>query len=222
MNNNTQKICKELLLSFPEREQKFFLQLTTPAKVQDYLNTIPQNFEYKGETCHSPLSVVKYKTAHCMEGALLSTYILALHGIDSKLVHLQATRPDDDHVITIFKQGKYLGALSKTNHGVLRYREPIYRSLRELIMSYFHEYFLPNGQKTLYAYSVGMSPFIKGYSWITSINDLWVLDHALDTVRHINVINKNELKQCRKADTLEIQMGTLTQWKKKNNTHRIQ
>lgn len=194
------------------------MKLYTPARVQDYINSIPQNFEKNGETCCSPLSVVSNNTAHCIEGALLATYILGLHGIECTLVHLQAIRPDNDHVIAVYKKGIYFGALSKTNHGVLRYREPIYLSLRELVVSYFHEYFLPTGQKTLYAYSESMSPFSHGYSWITNVTDIWELDQALDAVKHYNILDKKMLRGCRKADVLEIEMGKLVQWKKPNHT----
>ena len=98
--------------------------------------------------------VLRAGKAHCMEGALLAAAILEFHGHKPLLLDLRSTSEDLDHVVALFKQNGYWGAISKTNHVVLRYREPIYGSVRELAMSYFHEYFLDNGKKTLREYSV--------------------------------------------------------------------
>jgi hypothetical protein len=89
-----------------------------------------------------------------MEGALLAAAILEFHGHKPLLLDLRSTNDDLDHVVALFKQFGCWGAISKTNHVVLRYREPVYKTLRELAMSYFHEYFLDNGKKTLREYSV--------------------------------------------------------------------
>src|SRR3989344_2236389 len=130
---------------FTKKEEALLQKLNTPAKVQDFLNSLPFNFERRGETLSSPLFTLRRGTAHCFEGALLGAYILSLHGFRPALVHLEATNDDYDHVVTLFKVRGLWGALSKTTHAVLRYREPIYKNVRELVMSYFHEYFLDDG-----------------------------------------------------------------------------
>ena len=101
----------------------------------------------------SPRFVIKNKTAHCMEGALLAAAVLEFHGAKPLVMDLRSEDHDFDHVVAVFKQFGHWGTVSKTNHAVLRYREPIYQSIRELAMSYFHEYFDGKGRKTLREYS---------------------------------------------------------------------
>ncbi len=141
------------MVSFTEKEKSLLKKLNTPAKVQSFLNSLPFNFEKNGETLKSPLFTLRARRAHCFEGALLGAYILSLHGFKPYLIHLKASYHDYDHMLVSFKQHGFWGALSKTNHNVLRYREPVYKNTRELALSYFHEYFLDNGSKTLRQYS---------------------------------------------------------------------
>lgn len=188
-----------------------FKKLNTPAKIQDYLNTLKFNFEKNGETCYSPRFVIKNKTAHCMEGAMLAAAILEFHGAKPLVMDLRSIKPqDDDHVVAIFKQFRCFGAISKTNHGVLRYREPIYKSVRELALTYFHEYFLNNGQKTLREYS---EPFNLNYfnklNWRTSEKDLFVIPQTLDKIKHYKILNSTQIKNLRKADPIEIRAGKI-------------
>ena len=138
---------------YNETEIKLFKKLNSPQKIQDYLNSLKFNFERRGETCFSPRFVIKNKTAHCMEGAMLAAAVLEFYGEPPLVLDLRSIKGDFDHVITVFKKYGCFGAISKTNHGILRYREPIYKTIRELALSYFHEYFLKNGKKTLREYS---------------------------------------------------------------------
>ena len=143
------------MLAFTKKEKALMQKLDTPVKVQSFLNSLKFNFEKDGrQTLKSPVLVLRSKNAHCIEGAILGAYILSLHGFAPQILHLKTTKGDYDHVIALFKIKGLWGALSKTNHAVLRYREPIYKNIRELVMSYFHEYFLNNnGKKTLRQYS---------------------------------------------------------------------
>lgn len=141
------------MFSFTKKEIALMKSLNTPAKVQDFLNGLKFNFEEKGETLKSPIQTLRVGKAHCFEGALLGAYLLSLKGQKPLILHLKTTKDDFDHVIALFQQNGLWGALSKTNHAVLRYREPIYKNIHELVMSYFHEYFLDNGKKTLRQYS---------------------------------------------------------------------
>src|SRR5476649_1676152 len=117
------------MFSFTKKEKEMLQKLNTPAKVQDFLNSLKFNFEETGETLKSPLFALRGKNAHCFEGALLGAYILSLHGFTPYLIHLKTTKEDYDHVVAPFKVGGLWGALSKTNHAVLRYREPIYKNI---------------------------------------------------------------------------------------------
>ncbi|MCX6753295.1 MAG: hypothetical protein NTW62_03075 [Candidatus Nomurabacteria bacterium] len=204
-------------MSFTKKEISLLKKLNTPAKVQDFLNSIPFNFEKnKIDTIKSPIRTLRENNAHCFEGALLGAYILSLHSYEPLLLYLQSTKNkkdyDSDHVIAPFKENGYWGALSKTNHGVLRYREPIYRDIRELVMSYFHEYFLNNGTKTLRKYSEILNLNKIKTDWINYEKDLWMIDRELNKSKHFNIL-PNKIKNLRKADKIEIEMGKITEYK---------
>lgn len=200
--------------SFSKKEKLLLKKLNTPAKVQDFLNSLRFNFEKNGETLKSPLRVLRTGSAHCFEGAMLGAYILSLHGHSPLILHLGTSKHDIDHVITPFKAHGLWGALSKTNHAVLRYREPVYKSIRELVMSYFHEYFLDNGMKTLRHYSetLNLNTFEKG--WEALEEDLWGIDEELDKIKHFSVLKKTAIKNLRKVDKIEIKAGQVSEWKK--------
>lgn len=204
-----------MMQDLTKQERKTLKALNTPKKIQDFLNTIPQNFEPEGDTCLSPRRVLRENRAHCIEGAMLAALALRLQGQPPLIMDLQSSMKDFDHVVTPFQVKGCWGAISKTNHGVLRYREPVYKSLRELAMSYFHEYFLDNGTKTLRTYSLPMnlSKFDKDH-WMTSEESVWIIPNALNDVRHIELLNRSQIAGLRKADAIERTMGKLTEWTK--------
>ena len=197
-------------------EQALFRSLDSPSKVQDFLNSLKFNFEKKGETCYSPRQVMKYKTAHCMEGALFATAALEFHGQRPLVVDLRSVKPgDDDHVVAVFKRFGCYGAISKTNHSVLRYREPVYKTLRELVMSYFHEYFLNTGQKTLREYSeIFDLNFFNNLNWRTSTEQLFIIPQKLDKIKHYKILNNQQIKNLRPAERIEIQAGKIIEYKR--------
>ena len=199
---------------FNKKEKHLIRKLNTPAKVQDFLNSLPFNFEKSGATLRSPLYAMRAKRAHCMEGALLGAYVLSRHGFRPYIMLLKANKSDFDHVIVPFKIGVFWGALSKTNHAALRYREPIYKNIRELAMSYFHEYFLDNGVKTLRQYStlLSLNEFEKG--WEVMEGDLWGIDEELDKIKHYDILPKKYIKKLRLADKVEIAAGKIVEYKK--------
>ena len=114
-------------------------RLDSPERIQAFLYGLKQNFEPGGDTCNSVRVVLRTKRAHCIEGAMLAACALWVHGEPPLLLDLQAVH-DFDHVVALFRRRGRWGAISKTNGVGLRWRDPIYRSLRELAMSYFHEY----------------------------------------------------------------------------------
>ena len=135
------------------REFAVLQRLSTPEKIQKYLNAVPINHELDGETIHSVRSVMRHRRAHCIEGAMLAACAFWVHGEPPLVMHLDCAWSDYPHVVALFRRGNCWGAISKTNGAVLRYRDPIYRSLRELALSYFHEYSDRRGDKTLRSYS---------------------------------------------------------------------
>jgi len=209
-----EEITEIEMFRFTKKEESLVKKLNTPAKVQDFLNVLKFNFEKEGETLKSPLATLRAKNAHCLEGALLGAYILSLHGFTPYVVHLKASREDYDHVIAPFKVGGFWGALSKTNHAVLRYREPIYKNLHELVMSYFHEYFLDNGVKTLRKYSglLNLNTFEQG--WEREDGNLWGIDEELDKIKHYDILPRGTLGKLRKADKVEIRAGKIVEFKR--------
>jgi hypothetical protein len=196
------------------KEKKILQRLNTPAKIQSFLDRLPMNFSDQ-DPCFSPRQVLQFKKAHCMEGALLAAAALWFHGHKPLLLDLTATKADQDHVVALFKVGGFWGAISKTNHAVLRYREPIYASVRELVMSYFHEYFLNSGQKTLRTYS---RPFdLARYAhlnWLTSQIGILELIEAMTDSPHYPILNSRQISALRKAGAIEIEAGKLTEWRR--------
>lgn len=196
-------------------ERRFFAKLGSPRKIQNYLDTLPINFEQTGETYMSPRRVLATKTAHCFEGALLAAAALAYQGQKPLLLDLRTVSYDEDHVVTLFKENSRWGAISKTNHAVLRYRDAIYKDVRELAMSYFHEYILPNGKKTLRTYSApfDLSKFAPE-RWVTAQEDLYWLVEKLDTSKHFSIATHKQLRTLRNATPFEVKTTAVVEWKK--------
>jgi len=186
--------------------------LDRPRKVQDFVNRIPVNKERGRETCTSPLLTLRRNKAHCMEGALLAALALWMHGHRPLILDLKTTTADVDHLVALFRVDGYWGGITKTNHAVLRYREPIYRNVRELAVSYFHEYFMNNGAKTLRQYSEPFDLRKWNGDWLTAGDDLWDLERAIDRSPHHELISRKQIAGLRKADKIEIRAGKLTEW----------
>lgn len=200
------------------RERAVFKKLSTPVRIQNYLEALPQNFSKKsGETCRSPRRILRDKRAYCLEGAIFAAAALAYHGRQPLLMDLQTIETDEDHVVALFKEGDLWGAISKTNNPVLRWRDPVYKSVRELAMSYFHEYFLyKDGRKTLRAYS---RPFnLSRYTpkhWVVAEESLDWLAEEMDASPHLPVVPKKMIPKLRRATTLERKILDLEDWKKR-------
>lgn len=188
------------------KERELLKALSTPEKIQDFVLTMAVN---KKDTVQSVRRTIKNKKGHCFEGALLAAAALWYHGHPPLLLDLKTSAKDKDHVVTIFKRNGYYGAISTTSHSVLRYRDPIYKTLRELALSYFHEYFLNNGQKTLIGYS--SKPFILSTSdteWLTGEDELYDLGAALDDAPHTRTVPPKT--KLRYADKIERRAANTT------------
>ncbi len=217
---------QHLLPLLSPTEVKLLSKLSSPHKIQDYLDHFPENFAPIGEAIQSPSKVIANKRAHCIEGAILAASALACHGSPALLLDLQASDADEDHVLALYKVNGLWGAISKTNHPVLRWRDPVYKDVRELAMSYFNEYFLFDashfgkkvaasklGTKTLRAYS---KPFdLMQYNpadWWAA-GDLDWLAEKLDSSRHFPILPNSAIKNLRKASAIEIKAAALEEWK---------
>lgn len=203
------------MFGLSKEEYEVFKELTTPHKIQDFLDTIPANLSKRGDTCFSPRMVLQKGRAHCIEGALIAATALWMHGERPLLLDLKALETDYDHVVCLYKKNGYWGAISKTNHPVLRFRDPVYRSPRELALSYFHEYtILKTGEKTLRSYSRPFSLKKFGTDWITSEKHLWDIALALDEIQHFPIIPKGNEKHIRPWSPIEIKAGLLSEWER--------
>ena len=196
-------------------ERKIFARLDSPSKIQDFLDLMPVNFTPNGDTYMSPRRTLRANVCHCAEGALLAAAALAYHGEKPLLMDLKAVKPDVDHVVALFRRNGIWGAISKTNYPVVRYRDPIYPDVRSLALSYFHEYFLDSGKKTLREYS---APFdLSKYApekWVTADAELQELMDGLDNSRHFSIVPKKNAREIRRASKFEITMTAAREWRR--------
>jgi hypothetical protein len=170
-------------------ERAVYRRLNTPEKVQRFLDAeLVYNKEPDGPTCRSPRRVLRDRTAHCMEGALFAAAALRMNGHPPLLLDLEAVR-DDDHVLAVFRLRGHWGAVAKSNYSGLRYREPVYRTLRELVMSYFEHYYNLRKEKTLRRYSrpVNLVRF-DATGWMTAEEDVWQIPDHLCSIPHTPVL----------------------------------
>jgi hypothetical protein len=194
-------------------EHRVFARLDTPQKIQDFLDRMPANFEPDGDTAMSPRRVLQERVCHCSEGAVFAVAALAYHGKRAWLMDLQALPSDQDHIVTLFRERGLWGAVSKTNHAILRWRDPIYRSVRELAMSFAHEYCLPGGKKSLLAYS---QPFLlTRYAparWVTATEDLDWLLFDLDLSPHVPLAPRRIMVRRRRSADVELRAQRIVEW----------
>src|ERR1044071_9842323 len=150
---------------FTPAELRQLRALKTPAGIQRFLDEIPYHL---AGTAWSPRKVLHEKTAHCLEGAIFAAAALRVLGFPPLLLDLEADQ-DTDHVLALFKIHGHWGAIAKSNFSGCRYREPVYRTLRELALSYFHTYFNLRGERTLRRYSrpVDLARFDRR-GWMTA------------------------------------------------------
>lgn len=174
-----------------------FRGLDTPLRIQRFLDRL--DYDVRPGT-RSPLWTAREETANCFEGALFAAAALRALGHRPLLVDL-VSRNDDDHVIAVFRRGGRWGAVAKSNFAVLRYREPVYRTVRELVMSYFDICFNAKRQKSLRSYSrpFSLARFDRR-EWVTTKEDIGYIGDALNAARHIPLITPRMIRELEEAD----------------------
>ena len=189
-------------------------RLDTPQKIQEFLYGLRQNFEVAGETCRPVRHVLHRRTAHCIEGAMLAACALWVHGEPPLVLDMRAVR-DFDHVVALFRRHGRWGAISKTNGIGLRWRDPVYGSLRELAMSYFHEYTNRRDHKTLREYSV---PFdlrrVDPRIWVSGDKQAWLVAEELDRLKHFKLVDGRHLPAVTRRDPFERRASSLLQYRR--------
>lgn len=194
-------------------EHRVFARLDTPQKIQTFLDKLPANFSLDGDTAMSPRRLLKARMAQCAEGAVFAAAALTYHGKPAWLMDIQALPSDQDHIVALFQERGLWGAISKTNHAILRWRDPIYRSVRELAMSYAHEYCLPGGKKSMLTYSKPFSLMrYRPQRWVTAEEDFDFLLVDLDSSPHVPVAPKHALKRRRRATKVEMLAQDVLEW----------
>jgi hypothetical protein len=186
---------------FGRDELAILRRLKTPERIQSFLDSeIGYNKEPQGATCRSPRRVLRDRLAHCMEGALFGAAALRVLGFPPLLLDLEAVR-DDDHVLAIFRVRRHWGAIAKSNYSGLRFREPVYRTLRELAMSYFEHYYNLAGEKTLRTYSrpVDLRRF-DTIGWMTTEEDVWQIPEYLIEIHHTPLLSPDLRRRLSRVD----------------------
>jgi len=187
-------------------ELRFFSKMGTPVKIQRYLNSLNYDPDC---ACRSPRFVITEKKAHCFEGALFAAAALRMQGYPPLLVDLRAHN-DDDHVIAVFKKGACWGAVAKSNFTTIRFREPVYNTVRELVMSYFDFYYNTTGEKTLREYTmpIDLSRFDRR-KWMTTDKDLEFIGDHLNARRHVRILTPEQIDALEMVDKDLIAAGLL-------------
>lgn len=218
-------------------EIAIFKKLSTPILIQDFLDTLAINFEKKGNTNMSPRSVLREKKAHCFEGAMFAALALWLYGEDPVILDLRV-RKDACHCVALYRRNGLWGAISKTNHAALRFRDPVYATIRELVLSYFHESWNDDtGKKNLegYAGPFDLRKYVAvhhteragngkknirkkisrhwGREWIVDDEDCDRLEDDIRYVPTVRIFPIKNARYLRKPDAMEMITGTMTEWK---------
>jgi hypothetical protein len=181
--------------------------LQSPADIQAFLNTIP----YSDDPFYRcPLRVLRERKAHCFDGALFAAMVLRRIGHPPLILELIPNARDDDHILAIFKRDNHWGAVAQSNFTGLRYREPVYRSLRELVMSYFEDFFNSAGERTLVGYRapVNLKVFDR-LNWMASDSGLETLSDAMDRYRIHPVITSEMAAGLTLLDKRSLRAGLL-------------
>ena len=203
-------VAEELDLGLPRAMERRLRKLKTPERIQSYINRIPWNYEWYGHTARSVVGVLEHRLAHCVEAAFVGAAALHLAGHPPLLMDMGAAPGDVDHVVALFRRRGHWGCISKSNGPLLRYRDPIHRTLRELAISFFPQY-VKGRRKTLRTYSVPVD--LRKYDpalWVTHEGDrCQEMVDILTWVRHFPVVPAELEDDLRPIDAIEEQGSLL-------------
>ena len=190
-------------------ETSLLRRLSTPDKVQRYLDGLVYNVERSGDTVRSPRRVMRDRTAHCAEGAFFAAAAFRINGRPPLLVDLEADN-DDDHVLAVYRDRGRWGSVAISKFSGLRFRAPVYRTVRELVMSYFEDYFNWDGDRTLRAYSrpLSLARFDR-INWMTAEEDLWPVIDWLTVAGHTSLLARRVANRLPRVDRRSFQAGVL-------------
>ncbi len=211
--SKAEKIKRGVTLGLPRHQAVQLSKLSTPEEIQDFVGRIPMNFEMTGGTALSVTETLKQRRAHCIEAAMVAAFALYMNGHPPYLMDMGAAEGDVDHVIALFKRGNHWGAISKSNGAYLRYRDPIFKSLRELALSYFFEY-TKGRKKTLRTYSAAVDlRRVDSELWVTNPHFCSEIVEVLTTAKHFDLVPRGQAKSIRLLDPIEKAAFDLDEYK---------
>jgi len=187
------------------REAAALRRLTPPWRIQRFLDDLA--YDVPGAGCRSPRRVLRERTVQCMDGALFAAAALRLQGHPPLIVDLEGVQ-DTDHVLAVFRSHGCWGAIARSNYSGLRFREPVFRSIRDLVLSYVESYFNLRREKTLRRYSrpVSLARFDRR-GWMTAEEDLWYVAEYLVGIRHYRLLTAAQQRGLATVDRRAFQAG---------------
>jgi hypothetical protein len=201
------------LAALTGRERAVLERLATPERIQAFVDAIPANHEPGGESVLSVRRVLRERRAHCIEAAFVAACAQWLHGHAPLVMHLDCAPTDWPHVVALFRRGGAWGAISKSNHVGLRYRDPVYRTLRELAMSYLHEYVDTRGRRTLVSRSAAFDlRRIDPALWVTAEAPCWEAHDQLAAARHWTLVSARQRARLSRQDPFERCVARIAQY----------
>ena len=178
--------------------------LKTPAKIQKFIDALTYQYE---DTAGSPKRTLRERKGHCLEGALVAAAALRVNGHAPLLMDLEGVR-DDDHVVALYRERGLWGGIAKSNYAGLRFRAPVYRTLRELAMSYFEHYYNLRGERTMRAYSTKVNlARLDNKDWMTSEEDVWCVPELLIVARHYPLFPDKVARDLPRLDRRSFEAG---------------
>jgi hypothetical protein len=206
------RLVRRSELGLADRERVLLVRHASPRALQVFINAIPINHELRGDTCHTVRDVLRYRRAHCIEAALVAACALWLNGEPPLIFDMRAER-DYDHVVALFRRGGLWGAIAKSNHVALRGRDPVYRTLRELALSYFHEYHNNRGEKSLREYSRAFDlRTMHPREWVSGSAGAWEVERRLDLARHYRLFPRAQSRYLSPIDAMEWKAKRLVEY----------
>ncbi len=188
----------------PPKDLRTLRALNSPARIQRFLDALPYQY---GDTAWSPLRALRERKGHCLEGALLAAAALRVNGHPSLVMDLESVR-DDDHVVALYRERGLWGGIAKSNFAGLRFRAPVYRTLRELALSYFEHYYNLRGERTLRSYSAAVNlTRLDGRGWMTSEEDVWCVPELLIAARHYPLFPDKVARALPRLDRRSLEAG---------------
>ena len=188
-------------------EAELLAGLTTPPAIQAFLDTLAYSTQ---DRYRCPLTVLRDRTAHCYDGAIFAAALLKRLGHPARVLDMLPNDRDDDHLLALFQVDRHWGALAKSNFSGLRYREPIHRTVRELVLSYFEDFFNALGEKTLRGYTLPLSlARFDRLNWETDDAALDAIADELDVVRKVELITPAMVARLTRVDERALQAGLM-------------